>query len=152
MFGLSRLSYDELLTALVEVEMVLNSRPLTVVTADDLEEPLTPSHLIVGHRLRDTPGPHCPDLEEFEMNCDVATKRARYLDRTIGQFWQRWSKEYLVGLREMHCQLKKKLHAPRISIGDVVIIHDDQPRAMWKLGIVEELLIGADGQYRAAVL
>ena len=152
MFGLSRLSYDELLTALVEVEMVLNSRPLTVVTADDLEEPLTPSHLIVGHRLRDTPGPHCPDLEEFEMNCDVATKRARYLDRTIGQFWQRWSKEYLVGLREMHCQLKKKLHAPRISIGDVVIIHDDQPRAMWKLGIVEELLIGADDQYRAAVL
>lgn len=52
----------------------------------------------------------------------------------------------------MHCQLKKKSHAPRISIGDVVVIHEDQPRAMWKLGIVEELLIGADGQYRAAVL
>ena len=67
MLGLSRLSYDELLTALVKVEMVLNSRPLTVVTADDLEEPLTLSHFIVGHRLRDTPGPHCPDLEEFEL-------------------------------------------------------------------------------------
>lgn len=52
MLGLTRLSYDELLTALVEVEMVLNSRPLTVVSAEDLEEPLTPSHLMVGRRLQ----------------------------------------------------------------------------------------------------
>ena len=42
MLGHARLSYDELLTALVEVEMVLNSRPLTVVLAEDTEEPLTP--------------------------------------------------------------------------------------------------------------
>ena len=55
MLGLARLTYDELLTALVEVELVLNSRPLTVVSTEDLEEPLTPSHLIVGHRLRDAP-------------------------------------------------------------------------------------------------
>ena len=45
MLGLARLTYDELLTALVEVEMVLNSRPLTVVSAEDLEEPLTPPTL-----------------------------------------------------------------------------------------------------------
>jgi len=38
MLGLARLTYDELLTALVEVEMVLNSRPLTFVSAEDLEE------------------------------------------------------------------------------------------------------------------
>ena len=151
--GLARLTYDELLTALVEVEMVLNSRPLTVVSADDLEEPLTPSHLMVGHRLRDVPDLQCIDPdEEFELDSDVATKRARYLDRTISQFWHRWRKEYLVGLREMHCQIKKKSHAPRIAIGDVVIIHDDQPRALWKLGVVEELLVGADDETRAAVL
>ena len=61
--------------------------------------------------------------------------------------------EYLVGLREVHSQQhKRKSHAPRNSVGDVVIIHDDQPRAMWKLGIVDELLVGADGEKRAAVL
>ena len=152
MLGLARLTYDELLTALVEVEMVLNSRPLTVVSAEDLEEPLTPSHLIVGYRLREAPDPQCPDHDEFEVDSDIATKRARYLNRTISQFWQRWRKEYLVGLREMHCQPKRKSHAPRIAVGDVVIILDEQPRAMWKLGIVEELLIGADGENRAAVL
>ena len=130
MLGLARLTYDELLTALVEVEMVLNSRPLTVVSAEDLEEPLTPSHLIVGYRLREAPDPQCPDHDEFEVDSDIATKRARYLNRTISQFWQRWRKEYLVGLREMHCQPKRKSHAPRIAVGDVVIIHDEQPRAM----------------------
>ena len=48
MVGQAKLSADELLTVLLEVEMVLNSRPLTVVSAEDVEEPLTPSHLIVG--------------------------------------------------------------------------------------------------------
>ena len=83
MLGLAHLSYDELITALVEVEMVLNSRPLTVVSADDLEDPLTPFHLIVGHRLRDAPDSQCTEPEEFELQSDVATKRAKYLNQPI---------------------------------------------------------------------
>jgi len=46
--GRSRLTYDELLTTLTEVEMILNSRPLSYISNDDIEEPLTPSHLIMG--------------------------------------------------------------------------------------------------------
>ena len=61
----ARLSYDELLTALMEVEMILNSRPLTVVSAEDTEEPLAHFHLIVGRQLRDAPDPLCPEPEEF---------------------------------------------------------------------------------------
>ena len=153
MLSHARLSYDELLTALVEVEMVLNSRPLTVVSAEDTEEPLTPSHLMIGRRLRDAPDPQCPEPEEFKVECDVVTKRAKYLSRTIDQFWQRWRKEYLVGLREMHNQYRKKSHAPTIAVGDVVVVHsEDQPRALWKLGVVAELLVGTDGENRAAVV
>ena len=47
----SKLSFDELTTILVEVEAVLNSRPLTYVYSDDVEEPLTSSHLVIGRRL-----------------------------------------------------------------------------------------------------
>ena len=54
--GGSRLSYDELLTAVIEVELILNSRPLSYVSTEDLEEPLTPSHLITGRRLLSLPG------------------------------------------------------------------------------------------------
>ena len=38
----SKLSFDELLTVLTEVETVLNSSPLSYVFSDDLEDPLTP--------------------------------------------------------------------------------------------------------------
>ena len=43
--GQASLTYDELLTVVIEVEAVLNSRPLSYILADDLDEPLTPSHL-----------------------------------------------------------------------------------------------------------
>ena len=45
------LSYNELLTAVAEVEMVLNSRPLSFVSTEDIEEPLTPSNLLIGRRV-----------------------------------------------------------------------------------------------------
>ena len=38
----AKFSCDELFTALIEIEMVLNSGPLTYVSADDLDKPLTP--------------------------------------------------------------------------------------------------------------
>ena len=46
MIGQAKLSLDELHTAIVEIESILNSRPLSYVTSGDLEEPLTPFHLI----------------------------------------------------------------------------------------------------------
>ena len=45
----------ELLTALIEIETALNSRLLTYISADDLDEPLTHSHLLVGRRLLSYP-------------------------------------------------------------------------------------------------
>ena len=45
--GKARLLYDELLTAVTEVEGILNSRSLT----DDIEEVLTPSHWLTGTKF-----------------------------------------------------------------------------------------------------
>ena len=36
--GMARFLYDELLTALTEVELIINSRPISYVSEDDLEE------------------------------------------------------------------------------------------------------------------
>lgn len=53
--GRAKPTYDELLTAVTEVEMILNLRPLSYVSTEDIEEPLTPSHLIIGHRVLSLP-------------------------------------------------------------------------------------------------
>ena len=45
--GRATLTHEELLTVITEIEMI-NCRPLSYVTQDDLEEPITPSHLLVG--------------------------------------------------------------------------------------------------------
>ena len=60
--------------------MVINSRPLSYMSADDIEEPLTTSHLMVGWRLMSVPD-HIPDvdLNEFEPSPNVLTRRAKYL-------------------------------------------------------------------------
>ena len=53
--GKSKLTFDELSTAITEVENVLNSRPLSFVSTEDLEELLTPAHFLIGHRSLSLP-------------------------------------------------------------------------------------------------
>ena len=53
--GNAKLSYEELESALIETEGVLNSRPLTYVYNELSEAPLTPSHLVIGRRLLEQP-------------------------------------------------------------------------------------------------
>ena len=53
--GRSKLSFDELTTILVEGEAVLHSRRLTYLYSDDVEEPPTPWHLVIGQRLLTLP-------------------------------------------------------------------------------------------------
>ena len=96
MVGQSKLTYEELLTVLSEIEMVINSRPLSYVSSDDLEEPLTPSHLLVGRRLLNLPDDllysEQLDDEDYSLNPEVITKRMKFLHRTVGRFWTRWEK------------------------------------------------------------
>ena len=54
--GSAKLTLDELQRVVIEVEATLNSRPLTYLAADDIQEPLTPAHLLTGHRLLGLPG------------------------------------------------------------------------------------------------
>ena len=68
----ARLAYEELLTVLIQIEGVLNSRPLTYL-CEDGGEPLTPSHLIVRRRLFSPPS-HLPfsDVTQPEDEADAS--------------------------------------------------------------------------------
>ena len=153
--GKACITYEELLTVLTEIECVLNSRQLTYVSTEDLEEPLTPSHLLCGRRLlsvpsSDTSEPIDPD---WTPKSEEFTRRVVYLQRLIDNFWNRWSKEYLLELRESHRNTFQNSPSQEISVGEMVLVHEDnQCRGSWKLGKVEKLIKSDDHKIRAAVV
>ncbi len=61
----ARLTYEELLTLLIQIEGVLKSRPLTYVDEEE-NEPLTPSHLVTGRRILSIPS-EPPDVGKCEV-------------------------------------------------------------------------------------
>ena len=100
--GRALLTYDELLTLVIETEAVLNSRPLTYISSDDLEEPLTPSHLLVGYRILSLPDPSPPVDPDFQESPASLTRRLEHVIKVSERFWKRWKREYLTELREFH--------------------------------------------------
>jgi len=75
--GRAAFSYDEMHMAIVEIEAIVNSRPLSYIHPDDLEQPLTPSHLLVGRRLLSLPD-HLTYLEPEDDDVkDSALTRSR---------------------------------------------------------------------------
>ena len=145
--GRNCLSHDELLTLVTEVEAVLNSQPLTYISSEDVEEPLTLSHLLVGYRLLTLPDP--PTSEDPDYSPEGLTRRENHLSRTLQHFWNRWKKEYLLELRELHRTREEKGSPYLVSKGDVVTVYDEgHPRGHWRLGRIESLVYGADGVVR----
>ena len=142
----AKLSFVELEVVLLEVENTINSRPLAVDFEELGKEPLTPSHLLYGRRLA------CMSSGfeyKADTNHDKLSKRFVYLSTRLSHFWQRWRKEYLVGLREVHRGTTSR--PTKVEKGDMVIVEDEsRKRGLWKTGIVEQTIFGKDGHTRGA--
>ena len=150
--GRASLNYDELNTLVIEIEGLLNARPITYIYDDDdaLAQPLTPSHLISGRKIN-----VLPNDEHFEIisTHNTLTRRQRRQRQLLQQFARQWRREYLLSLRERAITKSGGGNPSLIQVGDVVILKDDSTaRAFWKMGKVEELLPGDDGKVRAAVV
>ena len=151
--GKARLTYEELETVLVEIETVINCRPLTYLF-EETDEALTPSHLVIGRRL-------ITDVEKGEIpisvehSSETLNSRFTYLQNIIDHYWNRFSKEYLLDLHQHHLSSCKRNYDEfcRLVLGDVVLIKDDAcKRNEWKKGKVEQLIFGNDGHVRGALL
>ena len=141
-------SYEELQTTIVEVEGIVNSRPLTYAYGDDVEEILTPSHLLLGRRLLSTFEEPFDDGSTVEIA--VLTKRMKYLKSLSEHYWKRFRDEYLLELRSHHTQGKDPERTA--EIGEVVVIHGTNKRNDWRLGKIISLNAGSDGRIRSAIV
>ena len=124
LIGQSCLSFEELRTLLVEVESIVNARPLTYVydNLDGINFALTPSHLINGRRLQATSNPN-----QFEVisTHESLTPRSQHQRHLLQQCTETWRKDYLVSLCETHVASTRKSGDAEIMVGDVVLLQND---------------------------
>ncbi|XP_053968754.1 uncharacterized protein LOC128870184 [Anastrepha ludens] len=141
----TRLTYEELSTVAVEIEAILNSRPVSPLSSDPNDfEALTAGHFLVGSSLRALPE---SSLEERNIsNLD----RYDMITAIKQRFWRRWSSDYV---NELRSRVKWTTPTPNLAEGTLVIIHDDNlPPQRWKLGRVESTVRGRDGHVRVVRL
>ena len=107
--GKAQLTWAELEEVLLDIEIILNNRPLTSIE-EEIDYPiLTLNSLIFGRDI------NFPDAAPHESESETIKKRYKYVKRCKEALWKRWKHEYLVALREKH-NLKHKDKTFKINI------------------------------------
>nr|XP_012233626.1 PREDICTED: uncharacterized protein LOC105678692 [Linepithema humile] len=139
--GPTPLTFEELATVVTQIEAILNSRPLTPMSADpDDLEALTPGHFLIGRPLVAICEPDVADIKVNRLN------RYQLMEQMRQSFWKRWSIEYLTQMQQRHKW--KRRHEP-ISNGTMVVLREQNiPPMSWRLGRVVKVHPGKDGLIR----
>lgn len=141
----AHLKYEELETLLIQIEAILNSRPLTPISSDSNDLIfLTPGHFLIGTPITSYPE---SSLEKLPIN---RLSRWQYVQQLQQRFWRRWSREYL-----HQCQQRNKWETQNASIhvGQMVILKEDNtPPLSWSLGKIQEIHLGDDNVARVATV
>lgn len=142
--GNAILTYEQFYTLLVQIEAVLNSRPLFPLSNDPNDlTPITPAHFLIGRPLVAAPDVNLHDVRENRLN---HYQRIQQLQQ---HFWRRWSTEYLT---ELQCRNKWTKRVCPIAINDLVVIIEDKPPLKWALGRIVSLHPGTDGITRVVTV
>lgn len=139
------LTFEELTTLFIQIEALLNSRPLYPISSDPNDlNCLTPGHFLTLEPLTSVPD---EDLSDINMN---RLNRWQLLQALQQHFWSRWKSEYLNSLTQ---RAKWTKNCKPLAVGSMVIIKDDNRAPLqWTLARVVSLQIGGDGIARSAVV
>lgn len=144
-FSEAYLTYEEFNTVLIQVEAILNSRPLIPMTNDPFDyEALSPGHFLIGRELTSVAEPFYDGLK------DGALSRYQLLQKRKQSFWRRWSNEYVTTLQKR----SKWTNKPTLLRNGLLVIlkEDNVPPQMWKLGRIVETHPGKDGVTRVVTV
>ena len=114
-------------TLMTEVELIVNSRPLTVETLNDANSPtpISPSNLLTLKSSVNMPPPG-----EFSPPDLYSKKRWRRVQYIAEEFWSRWRKEFLQSLQPRQ---KLKKQTPNFTVGDIVLLKNECQRNQWPM-------------------
>lgn len=143
--GAQLLTYEEMNTLLIQIEAVLNSRPLCILTSEPGEiTPLTPAHFLTLTPLDRLPS---ADLTQEKLN---RLTRYQLIDQLVQHFWRRWSVEYLHTLQTRE---RWNTDGRPVKIGTIVLLQQPHtPPLHWPLGRIVEVHPGTDGVVRVVTV
>ena len=156
--GRRKLDYFKYVTVLSDVQLAVNSRPLTYRCADNNDlEVITPLNFLNPYGrntllVKDSAASYPRNRSGQEL-ADSLTLRNELLDR----FREIWSQEYLTSLRDSYKDLRQENFIDKIKINDIVLIRNIQPefvkrRHYWSLARVLDIIKGHDGCIRSALV
>ncbi|XP_011702045.1 PREDICTED: uncharacterized protein LOC105458437 [Wasmannia auropunctata] len=139
------LTYEEYSTLLAQIEVMLNSRPLTPLSSDPSDlSVLTPAHFLVGGSLLQPVQSNFFDVPEGPLS------RWQKVQKLSQQFWKCWQMEYL---QELQKRIKWTTTCNKLKENDLVVIKEDNlPSFRWKVGRVMQTHPGPDGEVRDVTL
>ena len=141
-----RLDDESLQTLMCEVESIINSRPLTVISSDVKDPyPLSPNQILTMKTSIVLPPPG-----KFQRNDVYMRRRWRRVQYLCNLFWSRWKREYLPTLQERAKWNKIKRN---LKVDDVFLVRDENaPRNVWPMGVVTRVEPDSKGLVRSVVL
>ncbi|GFS56853.1 integrase catalytic domain-containing protein [Trichonephila clavipes] len=139
--ALLALTIEEFLTITVQIEGILNYRPLIPLAAEvENFEVLTPGHFLIGHVLNAIVE---PDLCSANTN---KLDKYRKITKTVQNIWKSWKKDYLNNLQ---ARSKWQFDQSNVKINTVVLLKEDNlPIAHWIIGKIVQTYPGTDGKIR----
>lgn len=135
------LNYEEMNTLLVQIEAILNSRPLCQQSDDPCDyQALSPAHFLIGRELTAVAEPLYQRLRESSLS------RYQLVQKHKQTFWRRWSNDYVT---EQQRRGKWNKSPSPIKNGMLVILKEENmPPQTWRLGRIDDVYPGSDGVVR----
>nr|XP_012145356.1 PREDICTED: uncharacterized protein LOC105663061 [Megachile rotundata] len=138
-------TFEQFNTLVIEIEAILNSRPLVPLSSDPNDpSALTPAHFLIGNSLTSLPE---VDFSETPSN---RLSKWQHIQKVKQDFWSRWYKEYI---HQLNVRQKWTRGSHEIKEGSLVVMKDDHlPPLQWHLGRVEKIHPGQDNIIRAVTV
>ena len=134
---------------LMEVEKVMNNRPLVEVGSDEV---ITPAHLLHGAQTKYDTQLLSLNTDKIFNNMIVARKQIPELYKKLAEtkkiFWNKFIDQYLETLRFSPDRTSNRF-SKTPEKGDVCIVyHDKYPKYKWQMCLVLETIKSSDGEIR----
>ena len=138
------LTDEELGTCFKHIERLVNSRPLTTVSADPRDPvALAPADFLIGSRDTVVAGVKDP------VRCNLR-ERWKFLQNLTRRMWQEFMQEYITRLHPREKWPEKENPLKEVQI--VVLLKPDCQKGHWPLGVITKTFAGTDGQVQMSVM